>query len=91
VAVALSMGCPVVAAGRNIVNLESLAKILGPKGTTKAVVLTGDAEADVEKLKAAAGSLKGADAYINFSPSAASTRTHLITYLSALKMAAAQC
>lgn len=85
VAVALSMGCLVVAAGRNVESLESLAKTFGASGRIKTVALTGDAGADLGNLKAAAGSLKGADVYIDFSPPAAATSTHLITCLSALR------
>jgi alcohol dehydrogenase len=57
VLLALALGARVIAAGRNARKLEALARAGGPRVET--VALTGSAEADAERLRAAAGD--GAD------------------------------
>ena len=85
VTVAMAMGCRVVAAGRNAAKLDALAGIHGRSGRFTRVVLTGDDEVDSANLKLASGSLKGADAYIDFSPPEAGNSTHIVAALGALR------
>ena len=85
VTVALAMGACVVAAGRSMEKLEKLERTFGTTGRLRAVVLTGDVGVDMEALKMASGSQKGADAYIDFSPPSAGNSTHIAAALGALR------
>ena len=85
VTVAIAMGARVIAAGRNAAALKALARIHGKNGRFESVVLTGNLEIDSAALKSAAGSPKGADAYIDFSPPQAEGSTHIVAALCALR------
>ncbi|MCJ1260933.1 hypothetical protein MMC22_000797 [Lobaria immixta] len=85
VTVALAMGAKVIAAGRNKAALDALRTVFAPTGRIKTVALSGDAAKDTEELKSATGNHNGADAYIDFSPAAAASSSHIVAALSALR------
>ncbi|KAK6524009.1 hypothetical protein TWF694_005677 [Orbilia ellipsospora] len=70
VLVALAMGVSVVAAGRRQDALDELAAAMKENASLlKTVLLTGDAEKDIEAFSKAVGA-RGADVYIDLSPAA---------------------
>ncbi|CEL07013.1 Putative Catalytic activity: An alcohol NAD() <=_ an aldehyde or ketone NADH [Aspergillus calidoustus] len=66
--IALAMGATVIAGGRNITALEKL-KSIHATNRLRTVQITGDAAADTELFRAAAGK-DGADVYLDLSPPA---------------------
>jgi threonine dehydrogenase-like Zn-dependent dehydrogenase len=85
VTVAIAMGARVIAAGRNATKLSELEGLYSKTGRFRTVVLKSDAETDTATLMAACWSPKGADAYIDLSPPAAASSTHITSCLSALR------
>lgn len=76
VMVALAMGATVFACGRNEGTLVALRKTHGDTGKLETVKSTGDQGIDTKEISAASGSgVKGADAYIDFSPNEAANST----------------
>ncbi|KAF2122591.1 hypothetical protein BDV96DRAFT_561033 [Lophiotrema nucula] len=71
VLVALGLGAKVIAAGRNEEGLKKLYQFPGAKERLTTVKLVSDAERDAAALKQAAGG-KGADVFLDYSPSVAS-------------------
>lgn len=82
VKVARAMGATVVAMGRNKAVLERTAASF-PQGTVRPVANTGDMQADVAALRAAAAG--PIDAYLDFSPPQAESSTHLRSCFLALR------
>ena len=82
---ALGMGAKVIAAARNADALAKMAKTFGSTERFITVTLSGGIDKDTAALKEASGSGKGADAYIDLIPSAASTVPHLPACLAALR------
>lgn len=86
VEVAVAMGATVVAGARNVKTLAKLENI-GGGGKVKTVQFTGDPMKDA----AALGSFGQVDAYLDFSPAAASKSTHILASLLALKPGGRAC
>ncbi len=91
VRVALAMGAgSVVALGRNeniltrVVEMNSSGVGVEP-GRVKSVLLSGDIEADAQKIRAATPAGSGADVYLDFSPFQASGATYPQASVAALK------
>ncbi|KAJ5595313.1 uncharacterized protein N7459_001521 [Penicillium hispanicum] len=84
VLVALAMGATVIAAGRNAAALENLVKIHST-ARLRTVRLTEDASRNTELFREAAGTSKGVDAYIDFSPPAACGSTLFPAAVGALR------
>ncbi|GIJ91448.1 hypothetical protein Asppvi_010413 [Aspergillus pseudoviridinutans] len=84
VSIALAMGATVIAAGRNVAALEGLEDIHGTN-RLRTVRITGDAAADTELLRAAAGKPDGADVYLDLSPPAAQGSSLLASGMRALR------
>ena len=82
---ALAMGAIVIAAARNEKVLAEMRKTFKSTGRFSTVKLTGEVEADTTALKKASGSTKGADCFVDWSPSAAAKSTHIKACLGALK------
>lgn len=72
--VARAMGATVLAMGRNTAVLERIAS-RSPRGAVRPVPNTGDMQADLAALRAAAAG--PIDAYLDFSPPQAAASTHL--------------
>lgn len=85
VAVALSMGATVVAAGRNTTALAALETTHASTGRLRTVALTEDASSNAEAFKTAAGNPEGADVYIDFSPPAIKDSSLLAAAVKALR------
>jgi NADPH:quinone reductase-like Zn-dependent oxidoreductase len=85
VAVALSMGATVIAAGRNTVALENLEAIHAATDRLRTVVLTEDPARNTEMFKAAVGRPTGADVYLDFSPPAMQSGSLLCAGIGALR------
>lgn len=85
VAMGLAMGAVVIACGRNQTALNRLTETFGKTGRLRTVRLGGEKEQDMAAIKAAAPNpAKGADAYIDFSPPAATASTHIAAAVGAL-------
>lgn len=83
---AVAMGATVIAAARNKTMLEAISKV-GGGDQVKTVVLTGDVDNDSQALSA----FGEIDAYIDFSPPAASKSTHITSCLMAVKTGGRAC
>lgn len=76
VLVALSMGAKVIALGRNIEKLRSMAaRVQGVGGRLLTLPISGDAETDTKTIKAAAGG--SVDVYFDASPANSATSSHI--------------
>jgi len=84
VTTALAMGARVVACGRNREVLGNMKKLFGDTGRIEIVVLTGDEGEDARAMVEANGG--EVDAFINFSPHAAASSTHISAAMAALKV-----
>ena len=82
---ALGMGARVIAAARNAKALAQMAETFKSTERLVTVQLKGDVEQDSAALKAASGSPRGADAFIDFSPPTAPKSTHLQAAIWALR------
>ena len=90
VEIALAMGADVVICGRKANVLEKMKSTLGPvypTATIDTVALTGDVGKDSASIKAC-GVI---DAFLDFSPSAAASSTHITSCLLSLKHSGRAC
>lgn len=85
VTMALAMGATVIACGRNASTLSAMSSVFADTGRLKTRILTGDVETDAANLTKLANNGQGADAYIDFSPAAATKSTHIQRCISALR------
>ncbi|MCJ1456229.1 hypothetical protein MMC28_006589 [Mycoblastus sanguinarius] len=83
--VAFAMGARVIAAARNEQVLAKMADTSKSTDRLTTVRLSGDVQADTAALKKASGSVKGADAYVDWSPAQAAQSTHIQACLGALR------
>ena len=85
VRVAIALGARVIAVGRNGQRLSQMASVFESTGRLKTVTLSGDMETDTEALSRAAGSAKGADKYLDFSPPESAGSKHIESCLRSLR------
>lgn len=86
VTTAIAMGATVVACGRNETILSELKEVFHSSGRFETVTITGDIEADTAAMiSVSRNGGKGADAFLDFSPAAASKSTHIASAMAALK------
>ncbi|KAK5075506.1 hypothetical protein LTR64_001713 [Lithohypha guttulata] len=82
---AIAMGARVIACGRNEEILSKMTDTFKSSGRFKTVKMTGDVEIDTAAIKAAAGSEKGTDKYIDFSPPQSVGSKHILSCISAVR------
>ncbi|KAI9354821.1 alcohol dehydrogenase [Zopfochytrium polystomum] len=87
---AVAMGANVIAMGRKPADLLAVQAAF-PAGRVRAVPITGDVAADAAALRAAAGSPRGVDVFLDLSPAVAKGSTHVRSGIQALRQGGRAC